>query len=46
MYGGDYSQLMPHQKRKSHPYYGRRRRHAPAPAWTILDPVTGREIQL
>ena len=41
--------LLPHQKRQSAPYYGRRRRHAeaaerPSLGWTILDPVTGREI--
>ena len=41
--------LLPHQKRQSSPYYGRRRRHAetaerPSLGWTILDPVTGREI--
>ena len=47
--------LLPHQKRKSAPYYGRRsapyygrRRRATqgaAVGWTILDPVTGREIK-
>ena len=40
--------LLPHQKRQSAPYYGRRRREAqggqPSLGWTILDPVTGREI--
>ena len=41
--------LLPHQKRQSAPYYGRRRRDAetaerPSLGWTILDPVTGREI--
>jgi len=44
--------LLPHQQRKSFPYYGRRRRSPGTGArpevtsgWTILDPVTGREIQ-
>ena len=39
--------LLPHQKRKSAPYYGRRRRatQGAAVGWTILDPVTGREIK-
>ena len=38
--------LLPHQKRKSAPYYGRRKRDTTgAFGWTILDPVTGREIK-
>ena len=37
--------LLPHKKRKSFPYYGRRRRDTGVTAgWTILDPVTGRQI--
>ena len=37
--------LLPHQKRKSYPYYGRKRRSSGVVSgWTILDPVTGRQI--
>ena len=48
-YGFSLAGLPPHKKRKSFPYYGRKRRDVrqerPVRGWTILDPNTGRPIE-